>query len=140
MLAGMMARPRAISLRTNSGVTKSGIEAPKSSPSRMKGSSGLPAQIFADGDEFHLRRDDAAPGVFELRDACAGLGAQHARQGGKLRRELFRADIAVVDRLHGAAIDLLHIAARHHPGLARAGDALVDVDLASGSVYGPDGS
>ncbi len=38
MLAGMMARPRATSSRTNSGVTKSGMEAPKSSPSRMKGS------------------------------------------------------------------------------------------------------
>ena len=34
MLLGMMARPRAISSRTNSGVTKSGIAAPKSSPSR----------------------------------------------------------------------------------------------------------
>ncbi len=33
-LAGMMARPRAISSRTNSGVTWSGIDAPKSSPSR----------------------------------------------------------------------------------------------------------
>jgi hypothetical protein len=33
MLAGMMARPRAISLRTNSGVTKAGISAPKLSPS-----------------------------------------------------------------------------------------------------------
>jgi len=37
MLCGMMARPRAISCRTNSGVTKSGIAAPKSSPSRMQG-------------------------------------------------------------------------------------------------------
>ncbi len=36
MLAGMMARPRAISSRTNSGVQKSGISAPKSSPSRMQ--------------------------------------------------------------------------------------------------------
>ncbi len=34
MFDGMMARPLAISSRTNSGVTKSGIDAPKSSPSR----------------------------------------------------------------------------------------------------------
>ena len=34
MLAGMTARPRATSLITNSGVTYSGISAPKSSPSR----------------------------------------------------------------------------------------------------------
>ncbi len=33
MLAGMMARPRAISSRTNSGVTKAGTFAPKLSPS-----------------------------------------------------------------------------------------------------------
>ncbi|MDF3064332.1 MAG: hypothetical protein K0S06_4441 [Microvirga sp.] len=32
MLAGMIARPRATSSRTNSGVTKGGIEAPKLSP------------------------------------------------------------------------------------------------------------
>ncbi len=36
MLAGMMARPRAISERTNSGVTKAGISAPKLSPSAMR--------------------------------------------------------------------------------------------------------
>ena len=35
MLAGMMARPRAISSRTNSGVTWSGMVAPKLSPSRI---------------------------------------------------------------------------------------------------------
>ena len=33
MLDGMMARPRAISLRTNSGVMNSGTDAPKLSPS-----------------------------------------------------------------------------------------------------------
>ena len=41
ILAGMIARPRATSSRTNSGVTRSGIEAPKSSPSRMKASPSL---------------------------------------------------------------------------------------------------
>ena len=33
MFDGMMARPRAISLRTNSGVMKAGTDAPKLSPS-----------------------------------------------------------------------------------------------------------
>jgi hypothetical protein len=33
MLEGMMARPRATSARTNSGVTNSGTDAPKLSPS-----------------------------------------------------------------------------------------------------------
>ena len=81
MLAGMMARPRAISSRTNSGVTKSGIAAPKSSPSRMHGGVGLAAQVLADGDVFHLRRDDAGAGVFQLGDGGAGLGAETAGGG-----------------------------------------------------------
>ena len=38
MLAGMIARPRAISSRTNSGVMTSGISAPKLSPSRSSAS------------------------------------------------------------------------------------------------------
>ncbi len=45
MLAGMMARPRAISLRTNSGVMKAGISAPKSSPSARRPSA--PSRIAA---------------------------------------------------------------------------------------------
>ena len=44
MLAGMMARPRAISLRTNSGVTNSGMSAPKSSPSARR--SSAPSSAF----------------------------------------------------------------------------------------------
>src|SRR5256885_6084866 len=36
MLLGMIARPRATSSRTNSGVTKSGMAAPKDSPSRSE--------------------------------------------------------------------------------------------------------
>src|SRR5690606_36352241 len=46
--------------------------------------------VFADGDEFHLRRDDAAAGVLELGDGGAGVGATHAwllREG---RGEFFR--------------------------------------------------
>ena len=45
MFAGMIARPRAISLRTNSGVMKAGISAPKLSPSAMR--SSAPSIIFA---------------------------------------------------------------------------------------------
>jgi hypothetical protein len=53
MLAGMMARPRATSSRTNSGVQKSGISAPK--PRRPdEGVAFLAAQVLADGDVFHL--------------------------------------------------------------------------------------
>jgi len=44
ILAGMMARPRAISLRTNSGVMKVGISAPKLSPSATR--SAAPSSIL----------------------------------------------------------------------------------------------
>ena len=46
--------------------------------------------ILADGDEFHLRRDDAGAGVGELRDDFARLGAERtaalAGQTGKFDR------------------------------------------------------
>jgi hypothetical protein len=44
MLAGMMARPRATSSRTNSGVTNGGIAAPKLSPSPLPNRHGRPWQ------------------------------------------------------------------------------------------------
>ena len=56
MLAGMIARPRATSSRTNSA----------GSPSRMR-------------DEFHLGRDLAAPRVMQLRHRLAGLRSRTAR-------------------------------------------------------------
>src|SRR6202040_3096339 len=34
----------------------------------------LPLEILADGDELHLRRDDAAPRVVHLRYVASGLG------------------------------------------------------------------
>ena len=55
-LAGMMARPRATSSRTNSAV-----------------------DALAQGDELHLRRDLAAPGVVHLGDGAARLGPQRSR-------------------------------------------------------------
>ena len=45
------------------------------------------AHVFADGDEFHLRRDDAGAGVLQLRDDLARLRAERlaalAEQAGK---------------------------------------------------------
>ena len=41
ILAGMMARPRATSLRTNSGVTKAGSAAPKLIPSASRASASV---------------------------------------------------------------------------------------------------
>ena len=75
MLHGMMARPRAISSRTNSGVTNSGTEAPKLSPSSRAASARssccLAAEVLALGDVDHLLGDDAGAGEFELRDRLA---------------------------------------------------------------------
>ena len=75
MLHGMMARPRAISSRTNSGVTNSGTEAPKLSPSLLRPFGALElllaAEVLALGDVDHLLGDDAGAGEFELRDRVA---------------------------------------------------------------------
>ncbi len=100
MLFGRMARPRAISSRTNSGVMTFGMLAPKASPgccfSSVRIAHRVQPLVLADGDVFHLRRDDAAPGVMHLADVGAGLGTarQHAigeAHGIQLRIVLTRA-------------------------------------------------
>jgi hypothetical protein len=68
-----------------------------------------------------------------------GLGAQHARQVRKLRRRALVGDVAVVDGLHGAALDRLDVAARQHPGFARAWQATLDHDLRGGVGVGARG-
>ena len=90
MLFGMMARPAATSLRTNSGVISFGmrwgnflktdgvnsllgellrtgvllVEVVADNVVRHVRDAGA-AHVFADGDEFHLRRDDAGAGVLQ---------------------------------------------------------------------------
>ena len=75
MLDGMMARPRAISSRTNSGVMNSGTDAPKLSPSVVRAFGAvellLAAEVLALGDVDHLLGDDAGLGEFVLRDRRA---------------------------------------------------------------------
>ena len=55
MLAGMMARPRATSSRTNSGVICRGIAAPQEWPGCCAASAASSLLVLADGDELHLR-------------------------------------------------------------------------------------
>ena len=98
MFAGMMARPRATSLRTNSGVISLGMAAPKDSPGCCVNSSSsifspvLPvafrlsmyasrSQVLAHRDELHLRRDDSFARVVHLRD----VAALRARRGLRFR-------------------------------------------------------
>ncbi len=100
MLAGMMARPRAISERTNSGVTNSGISAPKLSPSAMR-SRGLrqglgAADVLAVCDVDHLLGDDAGAGVLVLGDVLALLADEEGAVGRAGRDEAVGGDVAVV--------------------------------------------
>ena len=93
MLAGMMARPRATSSRTNSGViSRPGMRGAERLAAVLAadqlghlraGRAGgaqrlevlLPPDVLADRDELHLRRDDAAARVVHLRDVGPGLRA-----------------------------------------------------------------
>lgn len=95
--------------------------------------------IFADGDEFHLRRDDAGAGVLQLGDSLTGLGAERATavrgEAGKLNEAIllrlagelgvFAREIAIVHRLHFATVNLLHVAALENPVAAQRGQTLL---------------
>ena len=101
----------------------------------------LPADIFPDRDVFHLRGDDALPGIMHLLDVTTGFGAQNrpARCVGKTLG-LRRVGLAVLyGGLIAGAGQFLDIAARTNPILAAAdlspGEYRFPV---FGSVYGPE--
>ncbi len=127
-----MARPRATSLRTNSGVTKSGTEAPKLSPSAGAACGAiehlLAAEILALGDVDHLLGDDAGARPFELGHGLAVERPQWPVRVGEVAGEMLAGDVAVVDRLDRAAFIFLDAAALAHPFDAGAGKPLLDVD------------
>ncbi len=99
------------------------------------------AHVLANGDEFHLRRDDASAGVLQLRDNPARFGTQRtaatALEPGKFHetillrhaRELgvFAGEIAVVLRLHFATVVFLHVATFQDPIAAQRGQTFVGV-------------
>src|SRR5439155_21385444 len=87
------------------------------------------AEIFADRDVFHFRRDDAALGVAVLRHRLARFAAQHLAAGAVEHRygALFAAAEAVILRLDVAPDDLLDIAARQDPRPAQFRQADPDV-------------
>ena len=147
MLAGMIARPRATSSRTNSGVMTSGIAAPKLWPgccarARSPGSARqhlLALQVLADRDELHLRRDDAAARVVHLRDVGARLRAarlalQVEAQLGELR--VGEALLAVAPR-SGRRAARCRRAPRSSARAAAAGPCGCR-SSPPGSVYGPE--
>ena len=90
----------------------------------------LAAEVLADGDIFHLGRDDSGARVVHLADVVAGLGAQDGL------RTLGRADaagavgteLAIVFRAHFARGDFFDIAAAADPVAPQLGQAGHDVD------------
>jgi hypothetical protein len=99
---------------------------------------GLAPQVLADGHELHLGGDDAAPRVVHLRHAAARPGAQGlAAQPGELfepallapARVLLCPDrqVAVVLRLHRAALVLFDVAAPDDPLAAQSGQPVAHV-------------
>ena len=107
MLAGMMARPRAISSRTNSGVMNAGSDAPKLSPCASLRFGAFEhffaAEILPRGDEDHLLSDHAGAGELILRDVRVGAAAARRRDRRATRHQPVFADIAVVFRPQGPA-------------------------------------
>ena len=75
----MMARPRATSERTNSGVTKSGTAGAEAFAVVVRGLRALQhflaAEIFALGDVDHFLGDDAGARPFELGEGVAACEA-----------------------------------------------------------------
>ena len=100
MFDGMMARPSAISWRTNSGVMKSGIcraEALALCDTVCGALNRLcPADILARGDIDHLFGDDPCLGELILRDGFARQAAQRLVRHRELAGEVFTARPAIV--------------------------------------------
>ncbi len=145
MFDGMMARPRAISSRTNSGGDEVGDAGAEVLAVARGGERGGAAEVLADGDIFHLGRDDAAAGVGDLRHRRAGPRAQRRAldvgEGLGVRPlvEHGAAGQAVVLGLHLAAEIALDVAARLDPRAAQLGQAGVDVDRRVGVGVGAAG-
>src|ERR1041384_8278532 len=82
MLAGMVARPRATSSRTNSGVITEGMLAPHDwpgcwgTPPRCQCARHFAGLVFPDGNEFHFGCDNALPAIVDLGHVHAGFGSE----------------------------------------------------------------
>jgi hypothetical protein len=118
------------------------------------------AHVFADGDEFHFGRNDALARVVELGDRCAfGRAQRLAAFGGEAGEFLeavgalglrgvfgvFLGEVAVVLRLHRAALIFLDVVAGENPVAAEGGKALLHgageggIAPRAGAVIDPDG-
>ena len=98
------------------------------------------SHVLADGDELHLGRDDALRGRTELGDGMAGLGAQRTAalraEAGKFHEAILlrlagelgvlAGEIAIVHRLHFAAVVFLDVAALAESSRAQRGQTFLD--------------
>ena len=120
---------------------------------------GLEPHVFADGDELHLRGDDALAGIPELGDGVAFAGLQRLALGvdGGLERaeEAFAlgggifgvvfGEVAIVAGLDGAAFIRGDVATAFDPGFAQGREAGLDGALViriapgAGGVINTDG-
>ena len=98
------------------------------------------ADVFADGDIFHFRRDDAAAGISDLGDGLAGFGAQRVLHDvgefGDVGLAAGHVGDAIVFGFHFAAGIAFHVAAGFHPGGAQGGQASGDIDGGGGIGVG----
>ena len=95
-----------------------------------RGLEGGAAEVLAHRDVFHLRSDDAAPGIGHLGDGDAALAAQRLAAAGK--RELGKIGgtarpVAIVLGTHRPALVGLDVAASLDPGPAQRRQAGMDV-------------
>ena len=118
------------------------------------------AHVFADGNEFHLGRDDAFFGISKLGDHFAGLGLQGLAlgiDGGLQRAEqtftlgggvfgVVFGEVAIVTRLDSAAFVGFHVTTTFDPRAAQGREArfhgalVIWVTPGAGGVINTDGS
>ncbi|SSW71626.1 hypothetical protein AVE30378_04655 [Achromobacter veterisilvae] len=94
------------------------------------------AQVFADGHEFHFRRDDAAARVVHLRDVGAGPGAARRAAQVEAHGRQLRVGQAFLAVVAGRAGQQLGVAALFDPGAAQLGQAAADIDPGFGVGIG----
>ncbi len=85
--------------------------------------------VLADGNVFHLGRDDALARIVHLADVMPGLGPPRMAYMGKTHGGQLRVVEATLAELGGQPRQLLGIAALLDPGTAHIGQALAYVDL-----------
>ena len=118
---------------------------------------GVPAQIFADGNEFHLGRDNALPCIPELGDGVVGGTERFAFQARVLLQpvsglfvfvefaSVLLGEVAIVLRALVAAFIFLPVTTGQDPLPSQSGESFghfaaeVGISPGAGAIIGPDG-